>query len=515
MYAWQRSGRLPISHVARRVSYLKPIPTVCLNFTLAIKLNSIMRKALLLFLLLACGLLTAQPTSAQTPAPQPGPVYIVQAGETLWEIALRFHVDLEELKQVNNISNADWLAEGQELIIPGLEDLQGYLIPIAVPLGETLHTLSRASGTPENILRRLNHLTSPTELYAGSRLILLQKTKEPTWKARAALTSGETLLELAVRQNAGPWTLITLNHLPGSWAALPDDILALPQDETALPTASGLPPVFAQARLSPLPLKQGATAQVSVRTASPVSTLNGWLVDHPLHFFQTAEGKWVALQGIHAMLPGGTYPLRLEATLPDGTQQVFEQMVLVEEAGFGHETLVVDRAYIDPAVTAPEEAQILALVNAVTTERYWNGAFLAPGYFPDCYTSRFGTRRTYIASDHSLTLEGFHTGLDFCGGSGLPIVAPAAGVVVFAGPLEVRGNATIIDHGWGVYSGFWHQSEILVQVGQRVAAGETIGKVGGTGRVTGAHLHWEIWVNGVQVDPLPWLSEAFPQLGDD
>jgi len=215
------------------------------------------------------------------------------------------------------------------------------------------------------------------------------------------------------------------------------------------------------------------------------------------------------------MLPGGTYPLRLEATLPDGTQQVFEQMVLVEEAGFGHETLVVDRAYIDPAVTAPEEAQILALVNAVTTERYWNGAFLAPGYFPDCYTSRFGTRRTYIASDHSLTLEGFHTGLDFCGGSGLPIVAPAAGVVVFAGPLEVRGNATIIDHGWGVYSGFWHQSEILVQVGQRVAAGETIGKVGGTGRVTGAHLHWEIWVNGVQVDPLPWLSEAFPQLEDD
>jgi murein DD-endopeptidase MepM/ murein hydrolase activator NlpD len=109
-----------------------------------------------------------------------------------------------------------------------------------------------------------------------------------------------------------------------------------------------------------------------------------------------------------------------------------------------------------------------------------------------------------------LTIPGFHTGLDFGGGDGLPITAPAAGQVVFAGPLTVRGNATIIDHGWGVYSGFWHQSAIQVQVGQMVEQNEVIGLVGGTGRVTGAHLHWELWVNGIQVDPLDWLIDTYP-----
>ncbi len=468
------------------------------------------RKTLTLVTFLLCWLASAYPIRAQTPTPLPGPIYIVQAGETLWEIALRFRVNLEELKRVNHIDNADWIAEGQELIIPGLEDLQGYLLTKVVPLGETLRSLSRASGTPEGILRRLNHLISPTEVYAGSRLVLLQAGKEPTWKARTALASGETLLELAVRQNTSPWTLMRINQIPASWAALPGDILYLPGDE-ATATPAGLPPIFTYIALSPLPLVQGATAQVTVHLNAPITTLNGLLVDQPLRFFPLKEKEWVALQGIHALLPGGIYPLRVEATLPGGDRQAFEQLVLIEKGGFPYETLVVDRAYIDPDVTASEETQIRALVHEATSDRLWNGVFLPPGYFPDCYTSRFGNRRTYIASDRSLTLEGFHTGLDFCGGSGLPIAAPAAGVVVFAGPLEVRGNATIINHGWGVYSGFWHQSEILVQVGQRVQAGEIIGKVGGTGRVTGAHLHWEIWVNGVQVNPLAWLNEEFPR----
>ena len=74
----------------------------------------------------------------------------------------------------------------------------------------------------------------------------------------------------------------------------------------------------------------------------------------------------------------------------------------------------------------------------------------------------------------------------------------------------MRGYATIIDHGWGVYSGFWHQSEIRVNVGDVVTPGQVIGLVGSTGRSTGPHLHWELWVGGVQVDPLQWVQESFP-----
>ena len=104
----------------------------------------------------------------------------------------------------------------------------------------------------------------------------------------------------------------------------------------------------------------------------------------------------------------------------------------------------------------------------------------------------------------------FHTGVDFGVCANLNIYAPADGVVVFTGPLTVRGNATIIDHGFGIYSGFWHQSNIFVQVGNKVTAGDLIGEIGTTGRSTGPHLHWEVIANGIQVDPLDWLDIEFP-----
>jgi murein DD-endopeptidase MepM/ murein hydrolase activator NlpD len=88
----------------------------------------------------------------------------------------------------------------------------------------------------------------------------------------------------------------------------------------------------------------------------------------------------------------------------------------------------------------------------------------------------------------------------------MPVVAPSGGVVVLAESLVVRGNAILIDHGWGVVTGYWHLSEVGVAVGQHVAQGERIGAVGNTGLSTGAHLHWEMWVNGVAVNALSWLD---------
>jgi murein DD-endopeptidase MepM/ murein hydrolase activator NlpD len=176
--------------------------------------------------------------------------------------------------------------------------------------------------------------------------------------------------------------------------------------------------------------------------------------------------------------------------------------------------LTVDPSTIDPSVTKPEDAQWTALAGPATPQKYWNEPFQLPSPLPkdyclesgDCWTSRFGNRRSYNGGPYSF----FHTGLDIAGGEGTEIFAPAPGVVVFAGPLTVRGNATMIDHGWGVYSGYMHQSEIKVKVGDRVEEGQVIGLVGGTGRVEGPHLHWEVWVGGVQVDPLEWLESSFP-----
>jgi murein DD-endopeptidase MepM/ murein hydrolase activator NlpD len=74
----------------------------------------------------------------------------------------------------------------------------------------------------------------------------------------------------------------------------------------------------------------------------------------------------------------------------------------------------------------------------------------------------------------------------------------------------VRGNAILIDHGWGVVTGYWHLSRIDVTVGQRVTQGQPIGAIGNTGLSTGPHLHWEMWVNGTAVSALQWLRDFAP-----
>jgi hypothetical protein len=271
-----------------------------------------------------------------------------------------------------------------------------------------------------------------------------------------------------------------------------------------------MPAALVNVAVNPLPMIQGGTSKIVIQTL-PGVTLGGMLVDKPLHFFPQEDGSYVALQGIHAMLTPGPYPLELEATLSDGATQSYEQMVIVQSGFYPDDPpLPVDPTFIDPAVTEPELEQIVSLITPATSTRYWQGIFQTPAYFPDCFTSRYGNRRVYLGKGTDLEYYSFHSGLDFCGGEGLPISAPADGVVIFAGPLSVRGNATIIDHGWGVYSGFWHQSEIKVTVGQTVKKGDVIGLVGGTGRVTGAHQHWEVWVNGIQVNPMEWLNNLYP-----
>lgn len=439
-----------------------------------------------------------------------GPVYIVQPGDTLSFIAARFNVSIDELVAANPALDPNLLSQGQEIVIPGLEGVSGVLETEIIGLGDSLRSLSRRTRVEDEQLQKLNRLVSPTELYVGISLIVPTRAGQEPLRTRIAAAPGESLLELAVRQGSDPWTLTAINKLGGTWDALPGDVLYSPS-EGGQGSASGLPSALVGAGIEPLPLVQGGTEVIRVQAKEDV-TLSGTLVDMPLHFFES-NGEQIALQGVHALLEPGVYPLLIEAALADGSIQAFEQMVLVTAGGYGSEELYVPAETIDPAVTEPENQTILSIVSPATSTRYWNGVFTSPAVYPDEFTSLFGRRRLYRGLGTDLVVEGFHTGLDFAGGEGLQIYAPAPGRVVFAAPLTVRGNATIIDHGWGVYSGFWHQSRILVNVGDAVEAGQVVGYVGGTGRVTGAHLHWEVWVNGIQVNPLEWLNQEYPQPG--
>ena len=124
-----------------------------------------------------------------------------------------------------------------------------------------------------------------------------------------------------------------------------------------------------------------------------------------------------------------------------------------------------------------------------------------------CLNSSFGQRRDY----NNGGLFFYHTGIDFgvCAPN-LNIYASAAGKVIFADELTIRGNAILIDHGWGVVSGYWHLSEFNVSEGAVVQAGDLIGQIGNTGRSAGPHLHFEIDIFGTPVNPLTWLEQAFP-----
>lgn len=147
-----------------------------------------------------------------------------------------------------------------------------------------------------------------------------------------------------------------------------------------------------------------------------------------------------------------------------------------------------------------------AHAKSVTTPRLWTKAFIWPVQ-PHRSVSPFAQARLYERGGQL----NFHYGEDMAGKIGDPIRASNDGVVEIAAQYAIRGGLTGINHGAGVVSLYFHQSAILVKVGQRVSRGQIIGRIGATGFVTGPHLHWEIRVRAEATDPRQWADRIFPR----
>jgi murein DD-endopeptidase MepM/ murein hydrolase activator NlpD len=447
--------------------------------------------------------------AAQTPAPTPTyTTHTVGAGETLTFIADLFGVTVESLQQVNGITDPNLLSAGQELIIPHRVDL-----------GETLAVIAKRYGTTTDELASLNKITNADRVYVGQSLVYpVDGVGIPSGATFEASPTDSLIGLSALHSQNSPWALAFINDLKSPFNLYAGEHIIVPGDPAVDPPLNGLPAPFETLSLRPNRPIQGGTIEIIARMA-PGASLEGEFNQSLLRFASDASpsaNRLITLQGINVFTEEGLYTLTLTATASNGSVVKFEQAVKVAPANFPTQAIYVTdplkAPLTEPATRLAENSFVADIISTYTPTRQWNGAFVNPlpaGLINlDAPLTGFGWIRSYNGGEY----DSYHDGMDFGAPEGTIISAAAGGTVVFAGPLQVRGNATVIDHGWGVYSGYWHQRDggIHVQVGQQVQAGEAIGEVGSTGLSTGNHLHFAMWVGGNAVTPVQWLSSVFP-----
>lgn len=434
---------------------------------------------------------------------QEGPVYIVQQGDTLSVIAQRFNISIEDLQNANNITDPNALDIGQRLLIPGLEGISGLLTADTLPFGVTLTELARQYETTQEDLVTLNRLTSPSEVIAGiSFIIPIQEDQSPLLPIQK-FTQGMTSLEAAIISDTSPWILMDHNQIEETSSLIPGEFF-YGRTETIRPSIASSNLI--EMSLNSLPVIQGETLEIHL-ISNFTGSFSGQFMGEDLEFFTENNVDYFSFYGVHALEEPGIYPLQITAVNPDGMNQSFEQLVLLESGGYGNEWLTVPEDYLNEQDIAAEDDYLEPILTRKSPDRFWDGPFKYPVDEP-CLGSGFGLRRDY----NSGAFFYYHTGLDFpvCTAPNLNIYATADGEVVLAEEIFVYGNAIIIDHGWGVYSVYGHLSQSNVEVGDFVQAGDLIGIMGNTGRSAGVHLHFEIEINGTPVNPLAWLEKGFP-----
>jgi murein DD-endopeptidase MepM/ murein hydrolase activator NlpD len=255
-------------------------------------------------------------------------------------------------------------------------------------------------------------------------------------------------------------------------------------------------PALAAKRKPPVAVP-GGVARVTLAAGDPAPKAH---LDGIRLLVRREKNEWVALAGVPLSAKVGS-TLKVEVDFASGKRQVRPVKVVDKKYLTQHLTVAPGQADLpeDMVLRYQKEREHLAQVLRTYTEPGPESlALLQP--VPGRRSGSFGLRRVINGMPRSP-----HGGLDIAAPEGMPIVATAAGRVADSGDYLFLGNTLVLDHGQGMLSLYSHLSAIDVAVGATVPAGAPIGKVGATGRATGPHLHFSVYLNAASVDPAIFL----------
>jgi murein DD-endopeptidase MepM/ murein hydrolase activator NlpD len=257
-------------------------------------------------------------------------------------------------------------------------------------------------------------------------------------------------------------------------------------------------------RTSPQTPARGSAAWLEVQDdpsrndQSQITVVGGEAAGEPLHFERRDRG-FVALFGV-PLEGDDTVAVTLGLSRGDRVDTSVVRLI-VRQPDYPRERITVPPRMVDydSATGARIETEGLRARqvsrSSHDTPRLWSLPLTLPR--PSRITSPYGGAREYNGKVTSR-----HTGTDFAGAVGAPVMAPTRGVVALVADFYLAGRAVYLDHGGGLVTGYFHLSRADVVAGDTVRAGQRIGAVGRSGRVTGPHLHWIMRYGAISLDPM-------------
>jgi murein DD-endopeptidase MepM/ murein hydrolase activator NlpD len=269
-------------------------------------------------------------------------------------------------------------------------------------------------------------------------------------------------------------------------------------------------PALAQDSLPPLRigtepplLTEGSLGWLTLQPPPEVSLAGGEAFGEPIHVERRSDSTVRALVGV-PIETADSFRVTLFLRRAEELDTVVATLP-VRKGGYPNEVLAVPPAFVKPDSAAAARIQSeVAKSREVSRrsqerQRLWRGPFRLPR--SSRITSPFGSARVFNGE-----VQSRHLGTDFAGAIGAPVRAAGRGVVALVADFYLAGRAVYIDHGAGLVTAYFHLSRADVRRGQTVVAGQRIGAVGRTGRVTGPHLHWVARYGAISVDPMSLLQ---------